>query len=224
VKHTVGDELSQAKSGAEAAYLQAGRDLSSLADGDVLVSHVSRKYRSSLRGCRRALASSTPQRPVGHSYRAVGLQESISAPLKTVCYAAPTPPQAKPVLGADPGTDSRYWHYYFLPLPLDFGAEKATYTAADKTKILTLLGTLGLAKSDEARFAVLRQNRGRLLARHLDGTVDVVASGRGAWIGWVELTTEPVLERAVENTARVIRDLDPDVLGPLPVRHADRRQ
>jgi endonuclease/exonuclease/phosphatase family metal-dependent hydrolase len=35
--------------------------------------------------------------------------------------------------------------------------------------------------------------------------------GRGAWVGW--LTTEPATEAAVANTARVINDLAPDILG-----------
>ena len=40
---------------------------------------------------------------------------------------------------------------------------KDRYTAADKTKIARLLKDLGLAKSDESKFAILRQNRGKLV-------------------------------------------------------------
>ena len=57
--------------------------------------------------------------------------------------------------------------------------------------------------------AVLRQVRGRLVRRPPGGGVEVVADGRGDWVGWVDLTTEPVTAAAIANTARVIRDLNP---------------
>ena len=40
----------------------------------------------------------------------------------------------------------------------------------------------------------------------------VTANGRADWIGWFELTPAPVKEPAIENTARVIREIHPDVL------------
>jgi endonuclease/exonuclease/phosphatase family metal-dependent hydrolase len=43
--------------------------------------------------------------------------------------------------------------------------------------------------------------------------VQVVAGGRGDWIGWVELTTDRVDEQAMLNTARVIEDVAADILG-----------
>jgi endonuclease/exonuclease/phosphatase family metal-dependent hydrolase len=90
---------------------------------------------------------------------------------------------------------------------------EATYTAADKRRIVSLLGRLGLLAGDAAEMAVLRQVRGRLVRRPRSGPVEVVAEGRGDWVGWVDLTTEPITEAAVANTARVIDDLAPDVLG-----------
>jgi len=91
--------------------------------------------------------------------------------------------------------------------------EKPTYLAQDKARILQLLGVLGLTGSDSAPMAVLRQIRGRLVRRPPGGGIEVVATGRGAWVGWVDLTTEPVTAAAIGNTARVIRDLNPDILG-----------
>jgi endonuclease/exonuclease/phosphatase family metal-dependent hydrolase len=90
---------------------------------------------------------------------------------------------------------------------------QATYSAADTAAILALLDRLGLTAGDSAEFAVLRQVRGRLVTRHQSGQVEVVAGGRGDWVGWVDLTTEPLPEVAVANTARVINDLGADVLG-----------
>jgi endonuclease/exonuclease/phosphatase family metal-dependent hydrolase len=90
---------------------------------------------------------------------------------------------------------------------------KDHYTPADKTKIIQLLDTLGLKKSDESKFAILRQNRGHLVKRPQNGPIEVVANGRDDWIGWVDLTLEQVNEEATRNTARVIKVIDADVLG-----------
>jgi endonuclease/exonuclease/phosphatase family metal-dependent hydrolase len=95
---------------------------------------------------------------------------------------------------------------------------KATYSAADKAKILESLGKLGLLKKDDGGvFALLRQNKGHLLKRPKQGPAEVVASGRGDWIGWVELKTEAVDEIAQRNTAQVIRDVGADLLGVIEV-------
>ena len=48
----------------------------------------------------------------------------------------------------------------------------------------------------------------------------MVAAGRAAWIGWVELKTDRVNEIAISNTARVIRDVNADILA---VVEADNR-
>jgi endonuclease/exonuclease/phosphatase family metal-dependent hydrolase len=89
------------------------------------------------------------------------------------------------------------------------------YTGADKAKIIRLLETLKLDKQDDPgpnAFALLRQNRGRLVKRSRNG-LEIVAEGRGDWIGWVELKREEVNETATRNTARVIEDVGADVLG-----------
>lgn len=90
---------------------------------------------------------------------------------------------------------------------------KDKYTTADKKRIVELLDTLGLKKSDESKFAILRQNRGHLVKRPAGKPVEVVADGRDDWIGWVDLTLEQVNEESTRNTARVIREIDADVLG-----------
>ena len=45
--------------------------------------------------------------------------------------------------------------------------------------------------------------------------VEIIAKGRDSWIGWVELAIEPVDERAIRMTARVINDLAAIFLGSL---------
>jgi endonuclease/exonuclease/phosphatase family metal-dependent hydrolase len=91
---------------------------------------------------------------------------------------------------------------------------KQSYSAADKRRIIRLLKSLGLDKKDDGGpFAILRQNRGRLLRRPRSAGIEVVAGGRSDWIGWVELKREEVNEVATRNTARVINELDAAVLG-----------
>jgi endonuclease/exonuclease/phosphatase family metal-dependent hydrolase len=91
--------------------------------------------------------------------------------------------------------------------------EEPHYSIDIKHEILRELAKLGLRKGDTARFARLRQNRGRLVRRSRDGRVEVVAGGRADWIGWVELTTDRVDELALFNTARVLTDVRADIVG-----------
>ncbi|MCI0599360.1 MAG: endonuclease/exonuclease/phosphatase family protein [Beijerinckiaceae bacterium] len=91
---------------------------------------------------------------------------------------------------------------------------KSSYSGADKKKIAKLMEKLGIAKKDDGGdWVILRQNRGQLVTRRKNGAIDVVASGRGEWIGWVDLKYEAVNETATRMTAQVIRDISADVLG-----------
>ncbi|WP_241488641.1 endonuclease/exonuclease/phosphatase family protein [Sphingomonas sanguinis] len=87
------------------------------------------------------------------------------------------------------------------------------YSDADRTQIAKLVGELGMEKSDSGPFVLLRRNRGGLLKRPKTGGIEVVATGRADWVGSLELRDEPVNEHAMRNTARVIVDLEADVLG-----------
>jgi len=92
--------------------------------------------------------------------------------------------------------------------------QKPVYTAADKTRIVAGLKALGLGKKDDGgEYAILRQNRGHLIKRPKSGPMEVVASGRGSWIGWIELKEEAVDETATRMTAKVIDDVNADVLA-----------
>ena len=91
--------------------------------------------------------------------------------------------------------------------------QKPVYSDADKQAILAAVHRLGLDDGDETEFVILRQNRGALLRRPQNGPPEVAAAGRGDWIGWLELKTEAVNEIATEMTARVIQDVNPDILA-----------
>lgn len=91
--------------------------------------------------------------------------------------------------------------------------QEPEYTSAQKSEILELLDRLGLSKSDNSQYATLRQNRGEFLKRPRSGSPEIIAGGRGDWIGWVELKTEPVNEIAMKMTAQVIQDVNADILA-----------
>ena len=43
--------------------------------------------------------------------------------------------------------------------------------------------------------------------------IEIVASGRKDWIGWIELAVEPTNELSTRLTAKVIKDVQPNILG-----------
>lgn len=87
------------------------------------------------------------------------------------------------------------------------------YGAAELGAMQAALETLGLERTDDSALALLRQNRGLPLRARRQGRLQFVAEGRGDWIGWLELKTEPVNAVAIDNTARIIAALDVDVLA-----------
>jgi endonuclease/exonuclease/phosphatase family metal-dependent hydrolase len=102
-------------------------------------------------------------------------------------------------------------------------ASRPVYSDQDKADLLAALTTLrvlvetpqGLRLNknqfDDA-WALLRENRGDFLAAPDNAPPRIVASGRGDWLGWVELTIEPVDETSTRMTAKVIEELAPDML------------
>jgi endonuclease/exonuclease/phosphatase family metal-dependent hydrolase len=91
--------------------------------------------------------------------------------------------------------------------------ERELYSDEDKREMLRLVDELELNRFNEGPLALVRKIRGRIFRRPRAGGIEVVATGRGSWIGWAELKTAPVDEIAVMNTGRVIRDVDADILA-----------
>jgi endonuclease/exonuclease/phosphatase family metal-dependent hydrolase len=90
---------------------------------------------------------------------------------------------------------------------------KERYSNEDKAKMLDALSRhKGLVTTGKSKYLRLRDIRGNFIKKPRDGPVEIVAGGRGDWIGWFELEKEPIKETATENTARVIRELAADVL------------
>lgn len=90
---------------------------------------------------------------------------------------------------------------------------RPAYSPADQARILELLDALGLLQGGQGPFARLQSIRGQLLRKPRNGPPKIVAAGRGDWVGWVELLREPVNAVAMDNTARVIRDVGAHVLA-----------
>jgi endonuclease/exonuclease/phosphatase family metal-dependent hydrolase len=106
------------------------------------------------------------------------------------------------------GKDVLKWHAELNEL-----LGEVEYSKAGKSRMVALMKSLGLDKADETPFVILRRNRGELLRRPKGGGVEILAAGRNDWIGSLELIPEPIDEQAMRMTARVMRDVNADLLG-----------
>ncbi|AZS76095.1 hydrolase [Streptomyces lydicus] len=100
-----------------------------------------------------------------------------------------------------------------------------TYTANDKTKIIELLKKHSVDVSQEISTQTILVNEPRGRARLLKGEgrnieVRAEATGRSTWVGWAELVKDDLSWDAVKNTARVIAEVNADIL--LTVEVEDR--
>jgi hypothetical protein len=64
--------------------------------------------------------------------------------------------------------------------------QKSEYKTADKARMVSIMLELGISKVDEGPYVILRKNRGEFIKRKKNGTAEIVANGRGDWVGWVE--------------------------------------
>lgn len=98
--------------------------------------------------------------------------------------------------------------------------ELAAYSDGDKARMLEIMKELGILKSDEGSYVLLRKIRGQLIKRPRTGNAfEIVANGREDWVGWAELKMVHVNATAVMNTGRVLKDVNPDVLAVVEAEH-----
>lgn len=91
--------------------------------------------------------------------------------------------------------------------------EKDLYSSADKARMLELMDrNAGLLTVGKSRYILLNKIRGSFTRKPKNKPVEIVADGRSDWIGWFELRKEHVEEIAIENTARIINEVNADVL------------
>lgn len=89
---------------------------------------------------------------------------------------------------------------------------RETYADDDKDRIVELMEEHELTGTrPDNKHLIFRKIRGDLLKKAGD-TYEVVADGRGDWVGWIELKEKEVSDKAIMNTARVIAAVDADVL------------
>ena len=90
---------------------------------------------------------------------------------------------------------------------------QAVYSPEDKARILELMTLHKLTGArPQNKHLEFRKIRGQLLAKRGDAYA-VVADGRAAWVGWIELKEKEVGDKAILNTARVIAAVDADIIA-----------
>mgnify|MGYP000897809475 CR=1 FL=1 len=100
--------------------------------------------------------------------------------------------------------------------------EEPVYSEEMKARMLKLLEELGIGKTNDSRYVVLRENRGQLISSSKIKGTRIVANGRADWVGWLEMKKDVINEVATRNTAQVVRDVNPDILAVIECegRHA----
>jgi len=93
------------------------------------------------------------------------------------------------------------------------------YSSNIKDELVTILKrNTGLLSDRESSYILLRDIRGNLFTRK-GSNYTITANGRKDWIGWFELKKEAVNEVATKNTARVINEINADVIGLIEVEN-----
>jgi hypothetical protein len=91
--------------------------------------------------------------------------------------------------------------------------QEPAYTDAIKAELLAIMKRHpGLLANETSKFIILRRIRDPFIKRPKGKPAEIAATGRDSWIGWFELTREPVRAAAMENTARIMGLLQADVL------------
>lgn len=67
--------------------------------------------------------------------------------------------------------------------------------------------------SSNPKWAWLRKNRDSFDVDRSATGIEIIAKGRNDWIGWIELAVEPTNEISTRLTAKVIKDVNPNILG-----------
>jgi hypothetical protein len=91
--------------------------------------------------------------------------------------------------------------------------QKEDYLDSDKQEMVNIMKrNTGLATNGESKYILLNVIRGKFLKKQQQNRpAEILANGRKEWIGWFELKRETIKETAIENTARVIKEINADV-------------
>jgi len=95
---------------------------------------------------------------------------------------------------------------------MDHLMRKYTKTSNDLDRIKDLSFLLGFEKINRKSYAVMRRRGGALFFRGCHSSGEIKANSLTDWNGWVALQTIPVDPVATQNKARVIAEVNADVL------------
>ncbi len=95
---------------------------------------------------------------------------------------------------------------------MDFLMKKDYKTHNDLDRVKELSFLLGFDEAKYPPFVVMRKRGGMLFIRGCYSSKEMMASSLNDWNGWVELQTLPVDLISIENKARVLAEVNPDVL------------
>ena len=90
--------------------------------------------------------------------------------------------------------------------------EKPIKSIQDNDRIRELACLVGIDKCNQLPYAVLRRKAGFLFLKGKNYSKELKASELTDWNGWIALQNYPLDPIAVENKARVIADVNPDIL------------
>jgi endonuclease/exonuclease/phosphatase family metal-dependent hydrolase len=97
---------------------------------------------------------------------------------------------------------------------------KQQYSQDDKDQILDIMKRNGgLLQNGKSKHIRLNLIRGKFIKKTQGTPAKIVANGRDDWIGWFELKRETIKEAAIENTARVIHEVNADVICVIEVEN-----
>lgn len=89
---------------------------------------------------------------------------------------------------------------------------KVTRQEEDYSRMRELSFLLGFNKSALEPYVVMRRRAGLLYIRKPNATPEYKASELSNWNGWIKVNTTPIHETAIQHKARVITEVNPDVL------------
>jgi len=95
---------------------------------------------------------------------------------------------------------------------LDALMRKSGKTILEQDRIRELSFLIGFEKSSPRPYAVLRRKAGFLFMKGIHHSNETKASSLTDWNGWIELQTLPVRPTATDNKARVIAEVNADIL------------
>ena len=88
----------------------------------------------------------------------------------------------------------------------------ATQPSKNYARLRELSFLLSFHQSALEPFVILRRKAGQLYMRRRTGEADIKAGPSTGWNGWIKLCSRPINEIAVENKAKLITEVNPDIL------------